>query len=153
MRSGSSIRISSTSMAGLSATRPNSALSSKFRPERLLVRTGFRRVHSSAVSIEDEVFFRLGFMFINGKYRRATKADGRPRGPVDWTEVPTRVSKRASIALQRDHIVQQIGVGAIVSAGTVVMSRRCRGGRVPTPASVEDRAAHRCRTPPTHEAH
>jgi len=48
------------------------------------------------VTIEDDVFVGHGVMFINDPYPRAT-ADGRLQTEADWTVVPTRVCKGASI--------------------------------------------------------
>ena len=72
------------------------------------------------VAIEDEVFVGHGVMFINDRYPRAT-ADGRPQSEADWTVVPTRVSRRASIG--SGAVVMcgvTIGEGALVGAGAVV---------------------------------
>src|SRR5215468_9902923 len=49
------------------------------------------------VTIEDEVFIGHGVMFTNDKYPRATRNDGRPQGPADWTVVPTLICRGASI--------------------------------------------------------
>src|ERR1044071_7650424 len=48
------------------------------------------------VHIEDEVFVGHGVMFINDRYPRAT-ADGALQSADDWTVVPTRVRRGASI--------------------------------------------------------
>src|SRR5438105_1460287 len=48
------------------------------------------------VTIEDEVFVGHGVMFTNDLYPRAT-LDGRPQGEADWSVVPTRVGRQASI--------------------------------------------------------
>jgi acetyltransferase-like isoleucine patch superfamily enzyme len=72
------------------------------------------------VAIEDEVFIGHGVMFINDRYPRAT-ADGRPQSEADWTVVPTRVGRRASIG--SGAVVMcgvTIGEGALVGAGAVV---------------------------------
>ena len=72
------------------------------------------------VAIEDEVFIGHGVMFINDRYPRAT-ADGRPQSEADWTVVPTRVGRQASIG--SGAVVMcgvTIGEGALVGAGAVV---------------------------------
>ena len=73
------------------------------------------------VVIEDEVFIGHGVMFTNDKYPRATTADGRPQGGEDWTVVPIRVGRRASIGSNATILCGvTIGAGAIVGAGAVV---------------------------------
>lgn len=73
------------------------------------------------VTIEDEVFIGHGVMFTNDKFPRATTADGRPQGAADWTMVPTRVGKGASIGSNATILCGiSIGAGAIVGAGAVV---------------------------------
>jgi acetyltransferase-like isoleucine patch superfamily enzyme len=73
------------------------------------------------VTIEDEVFIGHSVMFTNDKYPRATTEDGRPQGPDDWTVVPTRVGKGASIGSNATILSGiTIGAGAIVGAGAVV---------------------------------
>lgn len=73
------------------------------------------------VTIEDEVFIGHGVMFTNDKYPRATTEDGRPQGTDDWTVVPTRVGKGASIGSNATVLSGlTIGAGAIVGAGAVV---------------------------------
>ncbi|HKB06393.1 MAG TPA: acyltransferase [Gemmataceae bacterium] len=72
------------------------------------------------VTIEDEVFVGHGVMFINDLDPRAT-ADGKPQSEADWTVVPTRVCKGASIgsgAVILGGVT--IGAGALVGAGAVV---------------------------------
>src|SRR5215467_11245120 len=58
------------------------------------------------VTIEDEVFVGHGVMFINDRYPRATAAGGAPQTEADWSVVPTRIRKRASI-----------GSGAVILCG------------------------------------
>ena len=61
-------------------------------------------------------------MFTNDLYPRATREDGGMQTEADWTEVPTRVERRASIgsnATIRAGIT--IGEGALVGAGAVVL--------------------------------
>ncbi len=72
------------------------------------------------VTIEDDVFIGHGVMFINDRHPRAT-ADGRLQTDVDWTVVPTRVEKGASLGsgvVVLCGVV--IGAGAMVGAGAVV---------------------------------
>ena len=73
------------------------------------------------VTIEDEVFVGHGVMFINDRHPRATAADGRLQTDADWTVVPTRVARGASIG--SGAVVMcgvTIGAGAMVGAGAVV---------------------------------
>ena len=73
------------------------------------------------VKIEDEVFVGHGVMFINDKFPRATTADGKPQGPSDWSVVPTRVCRGASIGSNATILCGvTIGEGAIIGAGSVV---------------------------------
>jgi acetyltransferase-like isoleucine patch superfamily enzyme len=72
------------------------------------------------VTIEDDVFIGHGVMFINDRHPRATAA-GRLQTDADWTVVPTRVEKGASLgsgAVVLCGVV--IGAGAMVGAGAVV---------------------------------
>jgi acetyltransferase-like isoleucine patch superfamily enzyme len=72
------------------------------------------------VTIEDEVFVGHGVMFINDLDPRAT-TDGQPQSEADWSVVPTRVCKGASIgsgAVILGGVT--IGQGALVGAGAVV---------------------------------
>jgi len=73
------------------------------------------------VTIEDEVFVGHGVMFINDIEPRATAADGGLQTEADWTVVPTRVCRGAS--LRRGAAVMggvTIGERALVGAGAVV---------------------------------
>ena len=75
------------------------------------------------VTIEDDVFVGHGVMFINDRHPRATAADGRLQTDADWTVVPTRVARGASIG--SGAVVMcgvTIGAGAMVGAGAVVTS-------------------------------
>jgi len=73
------------------------------------------------VTIEDECFIGHGVMFINDRYPRAVTDDGRPQGEQDWTVVPTRVCRRASIGSGAVILCGvTIGEGAVVGAGAVV---------------------------------
>lgn len=72
------------------------------------------------VTIEDEVFVGHGVMFINDLDPRAA-SDGKPQSEADWSVVPTRICKGASIgsgAVILGGVT--IGAGALVGAGAVV---------------------------------
>ncbi len=73
------------------------------------------------VTIEDEVFVGHGVMFINDIEPRATAADGGLQTEADWTVVPTRVCRGASLG---SGVVVMggvtIGERALVGAGAVV---------------------------------
>jgi len=72
------------------------------------------------VTIEDDVFIGHGVMFINDPYPRAT-ADGKPQTEADWSVVPTRVGRGASIGTGAVILCGvNIGPGALVGAGAVV---------------------------------
>ena len=72
------------------------------------------------VTIEDDVFVGHGVMFINDRYPRAT-ANGRLQTEADWTVVPTRVCRGASIGSGAVILCGiTIGVEATVGAGAVV---------------------------------
>ena len=72
------------------------------------------------VTIEDEVFVGHGVMFINDLDPRAT-ADGLPQSEEDWSVIPTRVCKGASIGSGATILGGvTIGEGALVGAGAVV---------------------------------
>lgn len=73
------------------------------------------------VTVEDEVFIGHGVMFTNDKYPKATRADGRPQRPADWTVERTRVGRGASIGSNATILCGvTIGAGATVGAGAVV---------------------------------
>jgi acetyltransferase-like isoleucine patch superfamily enzyme len=73
------------------------------------------------VTIEDEVFVGHGVNFINDPYPRATTAGGQRQGESDWTVVPTRVRRGASIGTGATILSGiTIGEAAIVGAGAVV---------------------------------
>jgi UDP-2-acetamido-3-amino-2,3-dideoxy-glucuronate N-acetyltransferase len=73
------------------------------------------------VTIEDEVFVGHGVMFINDLAPRATNADGSLMGDSDWTLLPTRVRRGASIGSNATLLAGvEIGEGAMVGAGAVV---------------------------------
>jgi acetyltransferase-like isoleucine patch superfamily enzyme len=72
------------------------------------------------VLIEDEVFVGHGVVFINDRRPRAA-ADGRLQTEADWTVVPTKVERGASIG--SGAVVMcgvTIGAGAMIGAGAVV---------------------------------
>jgi acetyltransferase-like isoleucine patch superfamily enzyme len=72
------------------------------------------------VTIEDEVFVGHGVMFINDPHPRAT-VSGRLQTDADWTVVPTRVCRGASIGSGAAILCGvTIGAGAMVGAGAVV---------------------------------
>jgi acetyltransferase-like isoleucine patch superfamily enzyme len=72
------------------------------------------------VTIEDDVFVGHGVMFINDRHPRAT-VDGRMQTEADWSVVPTRVCRGASIGSGAAILCGvTIGEGALVGAGAVV---------------------------------
>ena len=72
------------------------------------------------VTIDDEVFVGHGVVFINDRYPRATTSGGL-QTEADWTVVPTRVRRGASIGSGAVIMCGiTIGEGAIVGAGAVV---------------------------------
>ena len=72
------------------------------------------------VTIDDEVFVGHGVVFINDRYPRAT-TNGGLQTDADWTVVPTRVRRGASIGSGAVIMCGiTIGEGAIVGAGAVV---------------------------------
>ena len=72
------------------------------------------------VTIDDEVFVGHGVVFINDRLPRAT-ASGALQTEVDWTVVPTRVRRGASIGSGAVIMCGvTIGEGAVVGAGAVV---------------------------------
>ena len=74
------------------------------------------------VEIEDHVFIGHGVTFINDRYPRAITAGGDLQGAADWTVVPTRVRRGASIGSGSTILCGvDIGEDAIVGAGSVVV--------------------------------
>lgn len=72
------------------------------------------------VTIEEEVFVGHGVMFINDRYPRAT-IDGQLQTEADWTVVPTRVERGASIGSGAVILCGvTIGENSLVGAGAVV---------------------------------
>lgn len=73
------------------------------------------------VTIEDDVFIGHGVMFINDRYPRATTAAGRLQTEQDWSVVPTRVCKGASVGSGAAILCGiTIGESALIGAGAVV---------------------------------
>ncbi len=73
------------------------------------------------VTIEDECFIGHHVVFINDRYPKAANADGSLQTDADWTVVPTRVARRASIGSGAVILCGvTIGEGALVGAGSVV---------------------------------
>ena len=72
------------------------------------------------VTLEDEVFVGHGVIFTNDAYPRAT-AGGRLQTEADWTVVPTRVRRGASIGSGVVILCGvTIGEHAMIGAGAVV---------------------------------
>jgi UDP-2-acetamido-3-amino-2,3-dideoxy-glucuronate N-acetyltransferase len=75
------------------------------------------------VTIEDEVFVGHGVMFTNDVYPRAVNEAGELQTEADWSVVPTRVMRRASIGSNATILPGlTIGESALVGAGAVVTS-------------------------------
>ncbi len=73
------------------------------------------------VTIEDEVFIGHGVMFTNDRYPRATTQSGRLQTEADWSVVPTRIKRGASIGSNATILCGvTVGERAIVGAGSVV---------------------------------
>ncbi len=73
------------------------------------------------VELEDEVFVGHGVLFINDRYPRATREDGRLQRADDWELLRTLVERRASLGSGAVVLGGlRIGAGAIVGAGAVV---------------------------------
>jgi acetyltransferase-like isoleucine patch superfamily enzyme len=73
------------------------------------------------VTIEDEVFVGHGVVFVNDKYPRSTRSDGRMQQAEDWTLQPITIARGVSLgsaALILGGLT--VGEGAIVGAGAVV---------------------------------
>ena len=68
------------------------------------------------VVVEDGVFVGHGVMFINDREPRATTPDGALQTDNDWTLVPTKVCKGASI-----------GSGAVIMCGVTIGERALIG--------------------------
>ena len=73
------------------------------------------------VELEDDVFIGHGVMFTNDRYPRATNASGGLQTEADWTCVPTKVCRGASIGSGVTLLCGiTVGEGALVGAGSVV---------------------------------
>jgi len=73
------------------------------------------------VTIEDDCFIGHNVSFINDKYPRATAGNGQLQTEADWSVVPTRVKRGASIGTSATILCGvTIGENAIVGAGSVV---------------------------------
>lgn len=73
------------------------------------------------VAIEDEVFVGHGVMFTNDLYPRATTDEGSCQTEADWTVVPTRIGRRASLGSNATILAGvTVGEAAVVGAGAVV---------------------------------
>lgn len=73
------------------------------------------------VTLEDNVFIGHGVMFINDMYPRSTNEDGSLQTDDDWTCIPTRIAKGASIGSNATILAGvTVGEGALVGAGSVV---------------------------------
>ena len=73
------------------------------------------------VTIEDEVFIGHGVTFTNDLFPRATTDGGRPQESSDWSCIPTRVRRGASIGSGVTVLCGvTIGSRAMVGAGSVV---------------------------------
>src|SRR5437870_2655451 len=73
------------------------------------------------VTIEDECFIGHHVIFINDRYPKAANADGSLQTDSNWTVIPTRVGRRASIGSGAVILCGvTIGESALVGAGSVV---------------------------------
>ena len=90
------------------------------------------------VTIEDEVFIGHHVCFTNDAFPRACRPDGTLQTDADWTVIPTRVKRRASIGSGAVILPGvTIGEGAFVGAGAVVTrSVKARTIVVGNPARV-----------------
>jgi acetyltransferase-like isoleucine patch superfamily enzyme len=75
----------------------------------------------SGVTIEDGVFIGHGVMFINDMYPCAVTSDGALQTAADWTCIPTRIRRFASIGSNATILAGvTVGERALVGAGAVV---------------------------------
>jgi len=75
----------------------------------------------SGVTIEDDVFVGHGVMFTNDLIPRASGDGGMPQTEADWTCLPTRIQRGASIGSNATLLCGiSIGERALVGAGAVV---------------------------------
>jgi acetyltransferase-like isoleucine patch superfamily enzyme len=73
------------------------------------------------VTIDDEVMIGHGVVFTNDLFPRATTTDGRMQSDADWTVIPTRVGRGASVGSNATILAGvTIGERAMVGAGAVV---------------------------------
>jgi UDP-2-acetamido-3-amino-2,3-dideoxy-glucuronate N-acetyltransferase len=73
------------------------------------------------VTVEDDCFIGHHVCFVNDLHPRATNGDGGLQTEADWTVVPTRVCRGASIGSGAVILAGvTIGAGALVGAGAVV---------------------------------
>jgi acetyltransferase-like isoleucine patch superfamily enzyme len=73
------------------------------------------------VTVADECFIGHHVVFINDRFPDAVNTEGARRTEADWTVVPTRVERRASIGSGAVILCGlTIGEGARVGAGSVV---------------------------------
>jgi UDP-2-acetamido-3-amino-2,3-dideoxy-glucuronate N-acetyltransferase len=95
----------------------------------------------TGVTIGDRVFIGHGVVFTNDKLPRATRPDGAPQGPDNWTLVETRVEDGASIGSNATILCGlTIGRDAVVGAGSVVTHDVPAGATVAgNPARVVER--------------
>lgn len=95
------------------------------------------------VAIEDGVFIGHGVIFINDRRPRATAGSGELQTEADWSVVPTRVCRGASIGSGAVVLCGvTIGAGALVGAGAVVTHDVPSGATVAgIPARLTARAA------------
>jgi UDP-2-acetamido-3-amino-2,3-dideoxy-glucuronate N-acetyltransferase len=83
------------------------------------------------VTLEDEVFVGHNVTFINDRYPRATNQEGMLQTEADWSCVPTRVKRGASIGSGATILCGvTIGEKAIVGAGSVVTKDVADGAMV-----------------------
>jgi acetyltransferase-like isoleucine patch superfamily enzyme len=72
------------------------------------------------VTIEDEVFIGHGVMFTNDLFPRST-ANGQLQTEADWTVLPTKICKGASIGSNATILCGiTVGSNAMIGAGAVV---------------------------------
>lgn len=73
------------------------------------------------VTIEDDVFVGHNVTFINDRYPRAVREDGRLQTDKDWDCIPTVVKRGASIGSSATILCGvTIGQAAIIGAGSIV---------------------------------
>jgi acetyltransferase-like isoleucine patch superfamily enzyme len=73
------------------------------------------------VTIEDDVFLGHNVTFINDRYPRAVNPGGQLQTEADWSCIPTRIKRGASIGSSVTLLCGvTVGENAIVGAGSVV---------------------------------